>query len=101
MAARKPFLLRTDPEVLAALQRWAADELRSVNGQIDFVLRRALQQAGRLPAPDRDGDAESAPPAPGRRRVARTDGGSAGRPGTDGGSAGRPGTGESAREGDD
>lgn len=58
MAARKPFLLRTDPEVLAALQRWAADELRSVNGQIDFVLRRALQQAGRLPARDRDGAME-------------------------------------------
>lgn len=50
MAARKPFLLRTDPEVFAALHRWAADELRSVNGQIDFILRRALQQAGRLPS---------------------------------------------------
>jgi hypothetical protein len=50
MAARKPFLLRTDPEVLAALNRWAADELRSVNGQIDYILRRALQQAGRFPA---------------------------------------------------
>ncbi len=49
MASRKPFLLRTDPEILAALHRWASDELRSVNGQIDFVLRRALQQAGRLP----------------------------------------------------
>ena len=53
MAARKPFLLRTDPEVLAELHRWAADELRSVNGQVDFLLRRALQQAGRLPAPAR------------------------------------------------
>jgi len=50
MAARKPFLLRTDPDVLVALQRWAADELRSVNAQIDFILRRALEQAGRLPA---------------------------------------------------
>lgn len=49
MAARKPFLLRTEPETFAALQRWAADELRSVNGQIDFILRRALQRAGRLP----------------------------------------------------
>ena len=49
MAARKPFLLRTDPEVLAALQRWAGDELRSVNGQIEFILRRALQREGRLP----------------------------------------------------
>jgi hypothetical protein len=51
MAPRKPFLLRTDPAILAALHRWAADELRSVNGQIDFILRRALQQAGRLPRP--------------------------------------------------
>ena len=51
MPARKPFLLRTEPEVIAALQRWAADELRSVNGQIEFLLRRALQQAGRLPPP--------------------------------------------------
>ena len=62
MPARKPFLLRTDPEVIAALQRWAADELRSVNGQIEFLLRRALQQAGRLPtaggAPSGGGDDE-------------------------------------------
>ena len=49
MAGRKPFLLRIDPEVLAALQRWAGDELRSVNGQIEFILRRALQREGRLP----------------------------------------------------
>ena len=49
MATRKPFLLRTDPEVIAALQRWAADELRSVNAQIDFLLRRALRDAGRWP----------------------------------------------------
>ena len=49
MPARKPFLLRTDPEILAALQRWSADELRSVNGQIDYLLRRALRQAGRFP----------------------------------------------------
>ena len=52
MATRKPFLLRTDPEVLAALQRWATDELRSVNAQIDFLLRRALREAGRLPRSD-------------------------------------------------
>ena len=55
MATRKPFLLRTDPEVLAALHRWATDELRSVNAQIDFLLRRALRDAGRLPTPG-DGD---------------------------------------------
>lgn len=50
MAERKPFLLRIDPGVLEALQKWAADDLRSLNGQIEFVLRRALQQEGRLPS---------------------------------------------------
>ena len=48
MAERKAFLLRIDPAVLEALQRWADDELRSLNGQIEFVLRRALQSDGRL-----------------------------------------------------
>jgi hypothetical protein len=48
VAERKPFLLRIDREVLDALQRWGDDELRSLNGQIEFVLRRALQEAGRL-----------------------------------------------------
>jgi hypothetical protein len=47
MAERKPFLLRIDREVLEAVQRWADDDLRSLNGQIEFLLRRALQQAGR------------------------------------------------------
>ncbi len=47
MAERKPFLLRIDPQVLEALQRWAADELRSVNGQVEYLLREALRQAGR------------------------------------------------------
>lgn len=50
MAARKSFLLRLDPAVHDALQRWAADELRSVNAQIEFLLRRELKQAGRLKA---------------------------------------------------
>ena len=49
MAERKPFLLRIDPAVLESLQIWAGDDLRSVNAQIEFVLRRALQAAGRLP----------------------------------------------------
>jgi hypothetical protein len=44
---RKPFLLRIDREVLEAVQRWADDELRSLNGQIEFILRRALKEAGR------------------------------------------------------
>ena len=47
MAERKPFLLRVDPALLEALQRWANDDLRSLNGQIEFVLRKAVQQAGR------------------------------------------------------
>lgn len=45
---RDSFLLRLDPRVLAALRQWAEDDLRSLNGQIEFVLRQALQQAGRL-----------------------------------------------------
>jgi len=49
MAERKPFLLRLDPALLEALQRWAADDLRSLNGQIEFLLRRALQGEGRMP----------------------------------------------------
>jgi hypothetical protein len=49
VAERKPFLLRIDPGVLEALQRWANDELRSVNGQVEFLLRGALRQAGREP----------------------------------------------------
>ncbi len=48
MSERKPFLLRIDAEVLAALQRWARDDLRSLNAQIEFVLRRALATEGRL-----------------------------------------------------
>ena len=52
MAERKPFLLRTDPRVLEALQRWADDDLRSLNGQIEYLLRRALHDAGRAPRQD-------------------------------------------------
>ena len=48
MAERKPFLLRIDREVLDAVQRWADDDLRSLNGQIEFVLRKALKDAKRL-----------------------------------------------------
>ena len=49
MAERKPFLLRVDPAVLEAMQRWAADDLRSLNAQIEYVLRDALQRTGRVP----------------------------------------------------
>ncbi|MFJ3333946.1 hypothetical protein [Streptomyces sp. NPDC086766] len=46
---RKQVLLRLDPSVYDALARWASDELRSANAQIEFLLRRALAEAGRLP----------------------------------------------------
>jgi hypothetical protein len=59
MSDRKPFLLRLDPALFEALQRWANDEVRSLNGQIEFLLARALQDAGRTKSPAR--------PQPGRR----------------------------------
>ena len=49
MSERKGILLRLDPAVHDALARWAADELRSTNAQIEFLLRRALSESGRLP----------------------------------------------------
>ena len=55
MAERKPFLLRIDPLVLEALQKWAADDLRSVNAQIEYVLRDTLAKAGRAPGPKKPG----------------------------------------------
>jgi hypothetical protein len=51
VADRKPFLLRIDPAVLEAMQRWANDDLRSLNAQIEFVLRDALRRAGRSARP--------------------------------------------------
>ncbi|MCA0378014.1 MAG: hypothetical protein LCH36_01040 [Actinobacteria bacterium] len=50
-SARKQLLLRLDPTVHAALAKWAADDLRSVNAQIEVLLRRALVEAGRDPKP--------------------------------------------------
>ena len=47
MAEKKPFLLRVDRELLDDVQRWANDDLRSLNGQIEFLLRDALKRAGR------------------------------------------------------
>lgn len=47
MAERKHFLLRVSPDLYEALERWAADELRSVNGQIEYLLTEAVKKAGR------------------------------------------------------
>ena len=52
MSERKSFLLRLDAGVLDAVQRWANDDLRSVNSQIEYLLRDALRHAGRLPKGD-------------------------------------------------
>ena len=63
MTEKKRFLLRLEPELYAALERWAADELRSVNGQIEFLLRRAGRERRgdrTVPSP-----AEESPPAAG------------------------------------
>jgi len=49
MPARKAFALRIDEKTLSAMQRWANDDLRSLNAQIEFVLRDCLRKAGRLP----------------------------------------------------
>lgn len=79
MAEKKRFLLRLDADLYAALEKWAADELRSVNAQIEYLLRDAVRRAGRggakrasaggpaRPAPStgRDPAAGSAPPAEG------------------------------------
>ena len=48
MAERKPFLLRIPPELYAALEKWAADELRSVNAQMEYLLTEAVKKAGRV-----------------------------------------------------
>jgi hypothetical protein len=53
VAERKRFLLRITPELYAALERWAADDLRSVNAQIEFLLAEAVRRAGREPPPRR------------------------------------------------
>lgn len=66
MTERKQFLLRIDPAVHDALQRWANDELRSVNAQVEILLRRALIQEGRMPT--------KAAPLPKRGRPRRSGG---------------------------
>ena len=48
MASRKPFALRLSPDIMQAVQKWADDDLRSVNAQIEWLLRDALRRAGRL-----------------------------------------------------
>jgi hypothetical protein len=61
MAARKSFALRIDAKTLEAMQRWAKDDLRSLNAQIEFVLRGSLRQSGRLQSNEADADEDADP----------------------------------------
>ena len=56
MAGRKPFLLRVDRALLDSVQRWANDDLRSLNAQIEYLLRDSLKRAGRLPKEEPAGE---------------------------------------------
>ena len=60
MSEKKAYPLRINARVLQGMQRWADDELRSLNAQIEYVLRDALRRAGRLPKPGADEDGEAA-----------------------------------------
>lgn len=51
MAAKKSFVLRIDEATFEALEKWAADEFRSVNGQLEWIIAKALKEAGRTPKP--------------------------------------------------
>lgn len=48
MAQKKPFVLRLDPDVLKAIEKWAGDDFRSTNGQLEWIISKALKDAGRL-----------------------------------------------------
>ena len=48
MAQKKPFALRLDPELLKAVEKWASDEFRSVNGQLEWIIAKALKDVGRI-----------------------------------------------------
>jgi hypothetical protein len=49
MADKKPFVLRLSPEVMKAIEKWAADEFRSINGQLEWIIAKALKEARRYP----------------------------------------------------
>lgn len=60
MAEKKVFALRVNEELLKAVERWAADDFRSVNGQLEWLIHKALKEARRLPDPDKSESSESA-----------------------------------------
>lgn len=56
MPKKKPFVLRIDPELLNGVEKWAADEFRSTNGQLEWIIHRALKEAGRLKKDGKSGN---------------------------------------------
>ena len=64
MAEKKKFLLRIDENIHAALEKWAADDLRSINAQIEFLLTQAVKNAGRLKSTNPDEPPTNQPPKP-------------------------------------
>ncbi|MFL0684684.1 MAG: Arc family DNA-binding protein [Algoriphagus aquaeductus] len=59
MAAKKPFALRLDEKMMKAVEKWAEDEFRSTNGQLEWIIREALKKAGRLPKSNPSDDPET------------------------------------------
>jgi hypothetical protein len=55
MAKKKSFVLRIDPEIMAAVEKWAADDFRSINGQLEWIINNALKDAKRLKKKSEDG----------------------------------------------
>lgn len=68
MARRKQYPLRVDPEVWAAVERWAEDDMRSANAQVEWILRDALRRAGRLPGKGKGGEPDGGHDAAGTER---------------------------------
>jgi len=60
MAKKKAFVLRIDEQMYAKLERWASDEFRSVNGQVEWIIREALKKSGRLKEAPKDSQNDSA-----------------------------------------
>lgn len=58
MAAKKPFALRLDEKMMKAVEKWAADEFRSTNGQLEWIIREALKKSGRWPNDLKSNDSE-------------------------------------------
>jgi hypothetical protein len=56
LSKKKPFVLRLDPEVLSAIEKWASDEFRSTNGQLEWLISKALKEAGRQPKKKSDSE---------------------------------------------